>query len=255
MFKKNIAVIMLIALSMNAFAQQFVDKATVEYEVRTNVLKTLGSGMWADAMRDKIPKFKTGYFNYTFADNKSVYKFDHWLASDKMPDYMRKSEEEQVWYTDFDNENISMQKNVFGTVFNIKDSLKKINWHLSDEQRIIAGYKCRKAVGIIMDSVYVFAFYTDEIMISGGPVTIHGLPGLVLGLTIPRMYASWIATKVTVDKADPKDIKPVSSKKYYTRAEASKIIKERTSDWSDGEDEDENTDGSFADRLVWGVLL
>jgi GLPGLI family protein len=36
-----------------------------------------------------------------------------------------------------------------------------------------------------MEDVYVFAFYTDDITtISGGPCSINGLPGMILGLTI-----------------------------------------------------------------------
>ena len=39
---------------------------------------------------------------------------------------------------------------------------------------------------------------------------------MVLGLTIPRLYTSFIATKVNVNGVNPAVIKPVTSKKYYT---------------------------------------
>ncbi len=29
-------------------------------------------------LKDKLPKFKTAYYTFTFADDKSIYKFDHW---------------------------------------------------------------------------------------------------------------------------------------------------------------------------------
>jgi GLPGLI family protein len=61
--------------------------------------------------------------------------------------------------------------------------------------------------------VYVFAFYTDDIMISGGPCSINGLPGMILGLTIPRLYTSFIATKVAVKKVTATEIIPVKAKK------------------------------------------
>ena len=76
------------------------------------------------------------------------------------------------------------------------------------ETRNIAGFNCRKAYTILFDSVYVFAFYTDEIMISGGPLGIHGLPGMILGITIPRMHTSWIATKLQINGVDTSIIKP-----------------------------------------------
>ena len=75
---------------------------------------------------------------------------------------------------------------------------------------MIAGFNCRKAVTKIFDSVYVFAFYTDEIIISGGPCSINGLPGMILGVTIPRLYTSWIATKVMLNGVDENTIKPVT---------------------------------------------
>jgi GLPGLI family protein len=58
----------------------------------------------------------------------------------------------------------------------------KIEWKLSpNETREFAGFMCRKATGVIFDSVYVFAFYTDEITVSGGPMGLHGLPGYDYG--------------------------------------------------------------------------
>jgi GLPGLI family protein len=51
----------------------------------------------------------------------------------------------------------------------VEDSLLKIKWKITADTRNIAGFECRKAVGILFDTVAVFAFYTDELMISGGP--------------------------------------------------------------------------------------
>ena len=54
------------------------------------------------------------------------------------------------------------EENVFGGEFYVQDSIQKIEWKLSNENRIIAPVSnCRKTVGKIMDSVHVFAFYTD----------------------------------------------------------------------------------------------
>jgi GLPGLI family protein len=64
------------------------------------------------------------------------------------------------------------------------------------EYREIAGYNCRKAATIVMDSVYIIAFYTDEIPVSAGPESFNGLPGMILGIVIPRMNLTYFATKV-----------------------------------------------------------
>jgi GLPGLI family protein len=250
---KAIALIIAICSSSILQAQQFVEKAVIEYEVKTNVKKTMGNSRWAEMLAEAMPQFKTAYYNFTFADNKSVYKFDHWDAGPKMPEFMRKNDEENVWYFDYAANKYNMQKNVFGSVFNVEDSIPQISWRLTNENRIIAGFNCRKAVARIMDSVYVFAFYTDEIVVPGGPCSINGLPGMILGLTIPRMYTSYIATKITLNNVNVADIKPVSAKKNYTYSALKTNINSRIKEWVSEDDDEESR--MWMNQFLWGVFL
>jgi GLPGLI family protein len=120
---------------------------------------------------------------------------------------------------------------------------------------VIAGFNCRKAFTIIFDSVYVFAFYTDEIMISGGPCSIHGLPGMILGMTVPRLYSSWIATKVTVNDVDAAIIKPVKARKTYDTKFLESAIKDNTKDWY-SDDATENAEIQKQKAItLWLALL
>ena len=240
--------------TLTTTAQLFIDKATIEYEVKANIKKNMGNGSWEEMMKDKLPTFKTGYYSFTFADNKSIYKFDHWPEKDKLPDYMRKDDESNTWYFDHNKGKMIIQKNIYGSAFNIEDSILNLQWTLTNENRNIAGFNCKKAVAKIFDSVYVFAFYTDEIMISGGPCSINGLPGMIMGLTIPRLFTSWIATKVSVNNVAVNTILPSPSKKYYTMPFVVKTIEERTKDWySYGEQTDENLQQK--NRFVWNMML
>jgi GLPGLI family protein len=252
--KKRIYHIVLLLFCFSAVhAQQFIDKAVIEYEVKTNIKKTIGSGTFADMLKENMPQFKTAYFNFTFADNKSIYKFNHWDEKAKVPEFLRRGDEENIWYFDFTNNKFSMQKDVVGSKFYVADSVPQIEWKISNESRQIAGFNCRKAVGKIMDSVYVFAFYTDEITISGGPCSISGLPGMILGLTIPRMYISFIATKVMVNGVNVASIKPVEAKKTYTTTGLKKTINERIKEWTS---EDDDEDGKmWRNQFIWGILL
>jgi len=250
--KTSIAIVALFCC-LQAKSQQFISKGVIEYEVKTNVVKTLGTSSWAEMLKDNMSsQFKTGFYTLTFADNKSIYKFDHWEPGAKVPEFLRKSDEENSWYFDHNAGKYIMQKNVYGSNFNVEDSMRNIQWKLSNESRIIAGYNCRKAVGVILDSVYVFAFYTDEITLSGGPCSISGLPGTILGLTIPRMYTSYIATKITTNNVDEKVIKPVSAKKYMNNAVLKSTLKERVKDWSSDDDEDSK---KWIAQLYWSTLL
>ncbi len=244
-----IAIAFLTSKGMNA--QQFLNKAVVEYEMKANIKKTMGNGVFDEMLKDKLPTFKTGFYRLTFSDNKSIYKFDHWEANLQLPDFLKKNDEENTWYYDYNSGKLNMQKNVYGSNLVIEDSIRNLNWKLTTESREIAGFNCRKAVAVIFDSVYVFAFYTDEILLPGGPFSINGLPGLILGVTIPRLYTSWIATKVLVNGVNEQALKPVSSKKTFTTKSLKAFIDERTKDWySDDEEEKQQKD-----RFIWSLLL
>ncbi|MEP7107920.1 MAG: GLPGLI family protein [Ferruginibacter sp.] len=240
--------------TLNGVAQQFINKGTIEFEVITNVKKTMGTSGWAEQLKDQMPTFKTAYYNLAFADNKSLYKFDHYDEKQaKVPEFLRRGEDENEWYNDFTAGQTYIQKNMFGTLLNIKDSIKTIQWKITNENRMIAGFNCRKAVGKILDSVYVFAFYTDEITTSGGPCTINGLPGMILGVTIPRLYASMIATKLTLTDGKETSVKHISVKKYYSSKELKAILDERIKDYASG-DQDEDTK-KWVSQLYWNTLL
>lgn len=251
--KLLISVILMIAYpAVNA--QQFINSATIEYEVRTNIKKTIGNTVFSELIKDKIPEFKTCYYAFTFADNKSIFKFDHW-DSDHVPAIVKGGDEENEWFYDFNNQTYSVRKSVSGTNLNIQDSIHRLKWKLSNENRIIAGFNCRKATAILFDSVYVFAFYTEEITLPGGPVSINGLPGTILGVTIPRLFSSWIATKVTVNEVKVNEIKPIQSKKSYSYMELKSILEDRTRDWYTNDESQKKELQEQKARYIWNALL
>lgn len=235
-------------------AQQFVDKAVIEYEVNTNLKKTMGNHSWDEMMKDNLSDLKISYFSYTFADNKSLFKFDRWSPKTRIPKYLKEADEENSWYFDFNTGIMNMQKQIVGTNFVVADSIPKIEWKITNENREIAGYNCRKAVGKIMGDVYVFAFYTDDITISGGPCSINGLPGMILGLTVPRLHTSFVATRVDVSFSDISNIKPITAKKTYDMMGLKSLIEERTKDWfSYGDDKEENK--RQKNIFLWNAFL
>lgn len=95
----------------------------------------------------------------------------------------------------------------------LKDSLNNVTWRFTDEYRNIAGFECRRVNGATPDSLYLVAFYTDQIPVSGGPALSHGLPGMILGLAIPEMHIQYWATKVDYNnELVPSDWKDKKSK-------------------------------------------
>ena len=251
MKKANIVLLLLTLIAFQTKAQLFIDKAVIEFEVKTNVKKTMGNGQWADMLKENMPQFKTGIYQYSFSGNKSIYKFNRWDEGPKVPEFLRRDDEQQIYFFDYNTNKTFQQKAIFGANFILEDSISTIDWRLTNESRVIAGFNCRKAIGKIMDSVYVFAFYTDEILIPGGPCNINGLPGMILGVTIPRLYISFIATKLTINNVIEAEIKPIIAKKYSSKAVLKSLITERLKE-NGGDDEDSK---AWREQFLWNALL
>lgn len=247
-------VLTLLFLTTSSQAQQFVEKAVIEFEVNTNLKKKMGSDSWDEMLKDNISDLKTYYSTYSFEANKSIFKFNRWSPKTKIPSYYKEKDEEQVWYSDFNTKTLNAKKHFAGTTFIISDSIVNIEWKISNENQEIAGYNCRKAVGKIFGDVYIFAFYTDDITISGGPCSINGLPGMILGLTIPRLYTSYVATKVTLTGVDKQDLKPLTAKKTYTNAEFKMFLDEKFKDWYSSDSDKEETKRQ-KNMALWETML
>ena len=216
----------------------------IEFEVKTNNYKIFGDGIFGQMFKDRFPQFSTRYYQYTFNDDKSVYKYSHQDEKSKLP-FNNNNDNDNIWYSDYNTGTYVDYKFVFDDNYLLADSLMKIDWKLvPNETREIAGFNCRKAQGIIFDSVYVFAFYTDEITISGGPVGLHGLPGMILGITIPRMFTSWIATKLEINGVNTGIISPPQKGKKKNAKELQKNVEKVSKDW-----------GTWGRQSVWNIFL
>lgn len=240
---KYIIILFIAAFSSASLqAQTFIEKGLIEYTVVVNNHKAMGDGTWAEMFKDKIPKLSTSYYQLTFNDNKGIYQFNR--KDDKTRSPWGNDGEENVWYSDYGNDKFVQQKSIFGNTYILTDSLLNIDWKMTNESRNIAGFNCRKAVGVLFDSVYVFAFYTDEILVSGGPMGLHGLPGMILGVTIPRMFSSWVANKIEINGVDYAKIYAPTKGKKKKPKELEVTIIEATKDW-----------GSYGQQSVWNLFL
>jgi GLPGLI family protein len=228
-----------------ANAQQYISKGKIEYEVRTNNHKIFGDGIWAEMAKEKMPNFSTTYYDLIFDGSKALYKFNRHDEKTKVQFFMNSNIEENIWYNDYDTKTFVDKKFVFDQTYLLSGALMNIDWKLSpNENREIAGFNCRKATGVIFDSVYVFAFYTEEIITSGGPMGINGLPGMIMGITIPRMFTSWIATKLQVDGVDTNVITVPTKGKKQEANQLKETVKKATSDW-----------GTWGQQAIWNIFL
>jgi GLPGLI family protein len=241
---KKIILSFLVLVVVKLNAQQFINSGKIEYEVRVNNHRMFGDGLFAQSFKNSMPNFSTYYYDLTFTENKGLYQFNRLNEKDKMPGnnfYIG----DNVWFSDYSTKTFTNQKFVFDGTYIISDSLMNINWKMvPNETREIAGFTCRKAQGIIFDSVYVFAFYTDEITTNGGPMSISGLPGMILGITIPRMFTSWIATKVEVNGVKANIVTAPTKGKKKNAMELKTDLEKVSKNW-----------GNWGQQQIWNIFL
>jgi GLPGLI family protein len=244
---RNLFFFLLFSLPIATFAQtHFLVKGKIEFERKINVHKQLDPDENSDWYKDfvaKQPKFYTSYFDLQFNGNKTVYKpgresepFRNW--------WLVGPSKENIVIADLETQLMNSQKKVFEDTYLLQDTIGKIEWKITEELRTVAGFECRKAVAIICDSVYVVAFYTDEITVSGGPESFNGLPGMILGLAIPRLHTTWFATKLELVEPKPTDFAVPSKGKKITERSLQVVLQSSLKDW-----------GKQGQRNIWWVML
>jgi GLPGLI family protein len=162
-----------------------------------------------------IPETTVSYFDFTGDTARSVYRSAKEIAP-AAPSSFSDFTTNNVVYNDYTTGTTITQKPVFEETYLVQDSLLSIKWKITADTRNIAGFECRKAIGVVNDSVTVFAFYTDEILINAGPEGANGLPGMILGMGIPRIHTTWFATKMDDKGVNLKNVVPATKGKKST---------------------------------------
>lgn len=222
------AALLMLVLTVSNAQSRFIHQGKIEYEKKVNMHKSMEENTWTRELLDKMPTYRTTYFDLVFSDTVSVFKVGREPADDKWKNMWGESGgEENVVHDNFATGQTTALKQVFEKKFLVQDSMLQIEWRITDETREIAGFECRKAVGKFYDSLYVVAFYTDQIAISAGPELYNGLPGVILGLAFPRFYTTWFATKVQL--IEPKStelVMPTAKGKKINRKELMEQVKD-----------------------------
>jgi GLPGLI family protein len=212
---------------MESFGQQMLLSGQITYEKKFSVVKSIQAEMeendddddntWYKEMIKTLPKYKVDIFKLSFTPQKAIYTT-----------FLEDENERLRWYktitnvthkTDFLTDSFIANRTIYDENYLIKDSISKPVWKLTDEYRNIAGYNCRRATTILYDSVYVIAFFTEAIPVSGGPDLFASLPGMILGIVLPRLHTTIFATAVSGTAPQETDFafKPIRKAKQLTR--------------------------------------
>lgn len=194
-----------------------IDNGVIVYEKKVDVYSFLdsvavikGIGNLRQRYEKENPQFKSTLFTLDFNADKTLYApvEPDGKQENEILDFLGQLAGGNIIYTDLSAREFTGLKNVLGTKFLISDSLRKISWKMKTETREIAGFHCHRADAFIMDSLYVIAFFCDQIATQGGPESFTGLPGMILGVAMPKSNTTWFATQVVVGQSNRKPIAP-----------------------------------------------
>jgi len=227
---------------------QYTMSGKIEYEKKVNAharMKDYGddNNSWYERMKSEVPKFTITYFDLAFDRNRSIYKPGREVPVNTKG-FGSDPAAENIVFTDLVGRKVTAVKQIFDEKFVIEDTMRKMQWKLKDEVRTIANIKCRKAVGIICDSVYVVAFYAIDILADSGPEMFCGLPGMILEIAIPRLHTTWVATKVELMATKDEDFVIKTKGKKVTNKEMHEAVVGGLKDW-----------GKWGTRYVWLSVL
>jgi GLPGLI family protein len=231
----------LICTCAKAQHAHFTKSGTIEFEKRLNMYALIQKAInkdneafyapMLDGYKKNHPQFKAMKSTLSFTDNKTLFVPAEEEMSNEPFSWNPGTHQNNTIYSDLNTGTGVFQKNVFDEKFLVKDSIRKIKWKITDETREIAGYTCRRANGIMLDSIYVVAFYTTEIPVSGGPESFNGLPGMILGVALPHENVTWFATKVTDTSLPPNTVVPPKKGKQTDGKGFKSTVEAAFKDW------------------------
>jgi GLPGLI family protein len=232
-------------LIIAAFGQK--KEGRVVYERTTQMQIRLSDNQ--SGLENMLPKSRTDRYELLFGNNQSLWRktddeVQDELAGGGAGGFQIRMIAAGVDDVTFHNFNASQRVDLreLGTKkYVVEDSLRRLNWKLTDETKNILGYNCRKAiaqrVGMrtmmsmengkmerkeVSDTSNIVVWYASEFLTTAGPGDYQGqLPGLVLEVDVNNGRQLIKAVEVS-SKVDLADIKVPKGGKKLTPDEFTK---------------------------------
>ncbi|MEC3881454.1 GLPGLI family protein [Parapedobacter sp. 10938] len=246
--------LVLYAQSLQAQYARFVESGVIEFEKRVNMYAKIENRMGGSSFMEQAfeqykrahPQFQAFKYNLAFGGSKTRFwpqdseaaTSGGFFGSDPSIDMGN------IIAADLLAQQGISQKSIYEETYLITDSLRQIQWRFTNESREIAGYECRRANALVLDSIYVVAFYTDQIPISGGPESFTGLPGMILGVALPDEHVTYFATKVDDRPVSAKELAAPTKGKAVNYRELREQLEASLKNW-----------GDYAQSIVKAMLL
>lgn len=230
--KKNLILIAFLSFAFSniicAQNNNLILEGDIEFEKKVNTYAFIERDLRrfeSSTMRDQMEKYKAIHPQFItinsklkFSKNLSLYTpiTTSVEGSENKWNGNPIAVQNNIIWNDLSNSVSVSQRIVSGNIYLVKDSLIKIKWKITDETREIAGYNCRRANGIVLDSIYVVAFFTNKIPVESGPELFSGLPGMILGVALPYENVTWFAKKITERKPTATELLAPNNGKLIT---------------------------------------
>lgn len=236
---KELSLIILLAGTSFMIKAQYshpITEGTIEFERSVNKFALIQQSfgpVTSNAEREEFGRYKTSHPQFLVQKSKLTFSKDSslFIPSDESDQEQNTfygkpiAEQHNIVFNDFMSGRSVTQKKIFGNTYLMTDSTRKIIWKLTNDTREIAGYTCRRANGVMLDSIYIVAFYTGEIAVQGGPESFSGLPGMILGVVLPHDHVSWFATKIIEETIPMKNLQVPVKGKQVTFKELVSLLK------------------------------
>ena len=249
MYKKFLLFTIVLLSLTSSFAQ--VKEGKLIFERKVNMYRMITD----PEMRARIPEFRVDKFELLFNEQASMFKT---IPDEDAPDPFANSGgggerggmrfnfrmPETATYTDISNQMQYESRSFFEKDFLIVDSLKPIQWKLSDETKTIAKFVCKKATAMITPQQMnmrfggggrnrnnadtaapakpkeeeIVVWYTESIPLSIGPDAYAGLPGAILEVNTGNGSNVITAMEYTAKYAS-KDLKQPNKGEKMNRAQ------------------------------------
>lgn len=233
----------LLSLSVLAFfsADAQLKEGKVIYE-RTMQLRVNANSEVAHL----VPPQRTDNFELLFGNNQSIWRVIPNAEGDNStvsgPGFMmRMAGNDDVIYYNFEKAQRIDQRDLFDREFLVEDSISKLKWKLTEENKSILNFNATKAVAErigsrsvmtmengemkrqqVADTSYITAWFTSEVPVPAGPSEFQGqLPGLILELNVNNGRTVYKAVEVS-PKVNVASIKEPKGGKRLTAQEFNK---------------------------------
>jgi GLPGLI family protein len=244
---RKLLVILSLACSVNSHSQMKEGRITYE---RTFQLPTrLFNGANPDFIA-QLPKSRTDQFELLFGNNLALWQYLPDASAEGDPNtftggggnmIFRFAGGNDLSYFNLDKGVSVSQREIMDKNYVVTDSLRKLDWKLSDESKTILNHKAFKAVAqrigtrpritmengemkreVVADTVAITAWFTPDVPVSAGPANYQGqLPGLILELEENNGQTVFKAVEVS-PKVNASKIKEPKDGKKITQAEFDK---------------------------------